>query len=164
MGPAPATSWTTEDGSARSVVEVVADELWPSLRWATATTTRATQSSSQVGSGRTSPQLRRLAPAEDSNALNGHRPLGPAGGRRRPRLQLRNDWGPHTGRVTSWARSAGWGSPTMPRSWASRRPTAALNAGSAPSRSSACGSSCTTPSRSCARPSAASSTVTTPRG
>ena len=34
-------SWTAEDGSARSVVEVVADELGPSLRWATATMTRA---------------------------------------------------------------------------------------------------------------------------
>jgi single-strand DNA-binding protein len=33
-----------DDGSARSVVEVVADELGPSLRWATATTTRATRS------------------------------------------------------------------------------------------------------------------------
>jgi single-strand DNA-binding protein len=38
-------SWTAEDGSARSVVEVVAEELGPSLRWATATTTRATHSS-----------------------------------------------------------------------------------------------------------------------
>jgi single-strand DNA-binding protein len=37
-------SWTAEDGSGRSVVEVVADELGPSLRWATATTTRATRS------------------------------------------------------------------------------------------------------------------------
>jgi hypothetical protein len=34
-------------GSARSVVEVVADGLGPSLRWATATTTRATRSPSQ---------------------------------------------------------------------------------------------------------------------
>jgi single-strand DNA-binding protein len=34
-------SWTAEDGGARSVVEVVADELGPSLRWATATTSRA---------------------------------------------------------------------------------------------------------------------------
>jgi single-strand DNA-binding protein len=33
-------SWTAEDGSARSVVEVVGEELGPSLRWATATTTR----------------------------------------------------------------------------------------------------------------------------
>ena len=37
-------SWTAEDGSARSVVEVVADELGPSLRWVTATTTKATRS------------------------------------------------------------------------------------------------------------------------
>jgi single-strand DNA-binding protein len=37
-------SWTAEDSSARSVVEVVADELGPSLRWATATTTKATRS------------------------------------------------------------------------------------------------------------------------
>ena len=40
-------SWTAEDGSARSTVEVVAEELGPSLRWATATTTRATHSTSQ---------------------------------------------------------------------------------------------------------------------
>jgi single-strand DNA-binding protein len=40
-------SWTAEDGSARQAVEVVADELGPSLRWATATTTRATRSRSQ---------------------------------------------------------------------------------------------------------------------
>jgi hypothetical protein len=31
-------------GSARSAVEVVAEELGPSLRWAAATTTRATRS------------------------------------------------------------------------------------------------------------------------
>jgi single-strand DNA-binding protein len=40
-------SWTAEDGSARSTVEVVVEELGPSLRWATATTTRATRSQSQ---------------------------------------------------------------------------------------------------------------------
>jgi single-strand DNA-binding protein len=40
-------AWTAEDGSARSTVEVVAEELGPSLRWATATTTWATRSSSQ---------------------------------------------------------------------------------------------------------------------
>jgi single-strand DNA-binding protein len=40
-------SWQAEDGTARSVVEVVADELGPSLRWATATTTRTTRSPSQ---------------------------------------------------------------------------------------------------------------------
>jgi single-strand DNA-binding protein len=31
---------TAEDGSARSVVEVVAEELGPSMRWATVTSTR----------------------------------------------------------------------------------------------------------------------------
>jgi single-strand DNA-binding protein len=30
-------AWTAEDGSTRSVVEVVAEEVGPSLRWATAT-------------------------------------------------------------------------------------------------------------------------------
>jgi single-strand DNA-binding protein len=40
-------SWTAEDGTARSVVEVVAEELGPSLRWATATPTRSTRSQSQ---------------------------------------------------------------------------------------------------------------------
>jgi single-strand DNA-binding protein len=39
--------WTAEDGNARQTVEVVAEELGPSLRWATATTTRATRSRSQ---------------------------------------------------------------------------------------------------------------------
>ena len=38
-------SWrTAEDGSVRSTVEVLAEELGPSLRWATATTTRTTRS------------------------------------------------------------------------------------------------------------------------
>jgi single-strand DNA-binding protein len=38
-------SWTAEDGSARSVVEVVAEELGPSLRWATDTPARITKNS-----------------------------------------------------------------------------------------------------------------------
>ena len=37
-------AWSADDGSARSTVEVVAEELGPSLRWETATTTRATKS------------------------------------------------------------------------------------------------------------------------
>jgi single-strand DNA-binding protein len=37
-------SWKAQDGSARSTVEVVAEELGPSLRWATATITAATPS------------------------------------------------------------------------------------------------------------------------
>ena len=47
MGRLQPRSWTAEDGSARSAVEVVAEELGPNLRWVTATTTRATRSSNQ---------------------------------------------------------------------------------------------------------------------
>jgi single-strand DNA-binding protein len=45
LGRLQQRSWTAEDGSARSVVEVVAEELGPSLRWTTATPTPATRSS-----------------------------------------------------------------------------------------------------------------------
>jgi single-strand DNA-binding protein len=38
-------SWTAEDGSARFTVEVVAEELGPSLRWATAAPARITKNS-----------------------------------------------------------------------------------------------------------------------
>jgi single-strand DNA-binding protein len=47
MGRLQQRAWTAEDGGARSTVEVVAEELGPSLRWATATTTRATRSQDQ---------------------------------------------------------------------------------------------------------------------
>jgi len=47
LGKLQQRTWTAEDGSARSVVEVVAEELGPSLRWATAITTRTTRSQSQ---------------------------------------------------------------------------------------------------------------------
>ena len=46
MGRLQQRIWTAEDGSARSLVEVVAEELGPSLRWATASTTKATRSQS----------------------------------------------------------------------------------------------------------------------
>jgi single-strand DNA-binding protein len=46
MGQLQQRSWTAEDGSVRSVVEVVAEELGPSLRWATATPARAIKSGS----------------------------------------------------------------------------------------------------------------------
>jgi single-strand DNA-binding protein len=36
-------TWTAEDGSARRAVEVLAEELGPNLRWATATPSRATE-------------------------------------------------------------------------------------------------------------------------
>jgi single-strand DNA-binding protein len=44
LGKLQQRTWTAEDGSARSIVEVVAEELGPSLRWATATTTRMMKS------------------------------------------------------------------------------------------------------------------------
>jgi single-strand DNA-binding protein len=47
MGRLQQRTWTAEDGSTRSVVEVVAEELGPSLLWATAVTTRATRSASE---------------------------------------------------------------------------------------------------------------------
>jgi single-strand DNA-binding protein len=40
-------AWTAEDGSARSVVQIQADELGPSLRWATTTTTRTARNQHQ---------------------------------------------------------------------------------------------------------------------
>ena len=42
-------SWETDNGDKRSKVEVVADEVAPSLRWATATVNRIERS--QAGSG-----------------------------------------------------------------------------------------------------------------
>jgi single-stranded DNA-binding protein len=44
LGKLQQRTWTAEDGSARSTVEVVAEELRASLRWATTTTTRTTRS------------------------------------------------------------------------------------------------------------------------
>jgi single-strand DNA-binding protein len=43
-------TWNAEDGSARSVVEVVAEELGPSLRWATATPSRSARTPPPRGS------------------------------------------------------------------------------------------------------------------
>jgi single-strand DNA-binding protein len=40
-------TWTAEDGSARQVVEVVAEELGPSLQWAAATPVRASRGASE---------------------------------------------------------------------------------------------------------------------
>jgi single-strand DNA-binding protein len=45
MGRLQQRTWTAEDRSARQMVEVVAEELGPSLRWATASTTKATRPS-----------------------------------------------------------------------------------------------------------------------
>ena len=44
-------SWETENGEKRSVVEVVADEVAPSLRWATAVVNKNDRRSADGGSG-----------------------------------------------------------------------------------------------------------------
>ena len=47
LGRLQQRSWTAEDGSARSTVEVLAEELGPSLRWATARPERASRSAGE---------------------------------------------------------------------------------------------------------------------
>lgn len=44
-------SWEAQDGSKRSRVEVVADEVGPSLKWATADIVRVERSDTSAGSG-----------------------------------------------------------------------------------------------------------------
>ena len=44
-------SWETPDGDQRSVVEIVADEIAPSLRWATAEITRIPRGPAADGGG-----------------------------------------------------------------------------------------------------------------
>jgi len=44
-------TWETQDGENRSVVEVIADEIGPSLRWATAEVTRNERRSGDGGAG-----------------------------------------------------------------------------------------------------------------
>jgi single-strand DNA-binding protein len=48
VGRLKARSWETPEGDKRSVVEVEADELGPSLRWATAKPERATSGASKA--------------------------------------------------------------------------------------------------------------------
>jgi single-strand DNA-binding protein len=44
-------SWETDNGEKRSVVEIVADEIGPSLRWATAQVTKSDRRSGTDGGG-----------------------------------------------------------------------------------------------------------------
>ena len=44
-------SWETQDGEKRSKVEIVADEVGPSLRWATARPARSESRNGQAGGG-----------------------------------------------------------------------------------------------------------------
>ena len=48
IGRLKARSWETPEGERRSVVEIEADEIGPSLRWATAKAERATASTSKA--------------------------------------------------------------------------------------------------------------------
>jgi hypothetical protein len=93
-GPAPAAELTVQAWSARSVVQVVAEELGPSLRWATATATRATRSQDQVASSivdatsgtRSMPALRSVVSVLVSfvgRSFSTNSKAGPAGGRLR---------------------------------------------------------------------------------
>lgn len=50
LGQAKSRSWETPEGEKRTVFEVTADEVAPSLRWATAKVERASGSSSGGGS------------------------------------------------------------------------------------------------------------------
>jgi single-strand DNA-binding protein len=44
-------SWENQEGEKRTVVEIEADDLGPSLKWATASVTKANRSSSASSSG-----------------------------------------------------------------------------------------------------------------
>src|SRR5204863_6643001 len=57
-------SWETQEGDKRSVVEVVADELGPSLRWATAEITKnERREGGETGGGSSRPASNEPAPA-----------------------------------------------------------------------------------------------------
>jgi single-strand DNA-binding protein len=60
-------SWETADGDKRSKIEVVADEIGPSLRWATAQVTK----NERRGPGEGAPAPRQAAPATASAPAGG---------------------------------------------------------------------------------------------
>ncbi|HEV8651669.1 MAG TPA: single-stranded DNA-binding protein [Actinomycetes bacterium] len=51
IGQLKARSWETPEGDKRSVVEVTAEEVGPSLRWATAVPERTSRPKAQAGTG-----------------------------------------------------------------------------------------------------------------
>ena len=61
-------SWETEQGEKRSVVEIVADEIAPSLRWATATVNKNDRRGGDGGGGGGQGQRRQPAPANAGNS------------------------------------------------------------------------------------------------
>lgn len=75
-------SWETQDGDKRSKVEVIADEIGPSLRWATVQVTKTERREGGSGGGYNGGQQRQAAPASTPAADAGHDPFAgqPAGG------------------------------------------------------------------------------------
>jgi single-strand DNA-binding protein len=70
-------SWETQDGEKRSKIEVVADEVGPSLRWATARAEKTDRRNGQPGGGPQGGQGRGGNPAQSA----GEQPTrAPAGG------------------------------------------------------------------------------------
>ena len=63
-------SWETDTGDKRSVVEIVADDVAPSLRWATAEVTRNERNTGTSGRSTTGSQ----AQAKRDATANDHRP------------------------------------------------------------------------------------------
>jgi single-strand DNA-binding protein len=62
-------SWETQDGDKRSVIEITADEIAPSLRWATAQVTRNERSD---GGGRPAPRPAAAPAREEKSAGAGY--------------------------------------------------------------------------------------------
>ena len=60
-------SWETQDGEKRSKVEVVADEVGPSLRWATAQVTKTERRDGGGGGGYNAPPPAQEPPAGNSD-------------------------------------------------------------------------------------------------
>ncbi|MGI9120908.1 MAG: single-stranded DNA-binding protein [Acidimicrobiales bacterium] len=69
-------SWESQEGDKRSVVEVVADEIGPSLRWATATVVKNERRSGDVGgSGPPPPRPPASAPANAGPSYDDEEPF-----------------------------------------------------------------------------------------
>ena len=80
-------SWETQEGDKRSKVEVVADEIGPSLRWATAQITKNERRG--AGDGRGGARSAAAAAAVAAAAAAARPSRSPAGGRRWRRIRIR---------------------------------------------------------------------------
>jgi single-strand DNA-binding protein len=63
-------SWENENGDKRSIVEINADEIGPSLKWATAVVTRTPRPEGNTGGGASRPQAARPAAEPSSYAFD----------------------------------------------------------------------------------------------